>query len=99
MLDQNLCTLVTLSLRTIPFSAAGQKEFLERLAAVVEDVSGGLGIYYWEPAWVDNAALGSSCADNLLVRVRPSQYNYSRGRSVFYSVDSMDICNHQAPRQ
>lgn len=29
--------------------------------------SGGLGIYYWESAWVDNAGLGSSCADNLLV--------------------------------
>ena len=53
-------------LADIPFSVAGQEEFLEKLAAVVEDVSGGLGIYYWEPAWVDNAGLGSSCADNLL---------------------------------
>jgi arabinogalactan endo-1,4-beta-galactosidase len=54
-------------LSSIPFSVAGQEEFLEKLAAVVESVSGGLGIYYWEPAWVDNAGLGSSCSDNLLV--------------------------------
>lgn len=54
-------------LKSIPFSVAGQEEFLEKLADVVEGVSGGLGIYYWEPAWVDNAGLGSSCADNLLV--------------------------------
>ncbi|KAJ5085533.1 hypothetical protein N7532_010304 [Penicillium argentinense] len=54
-------------LTSIPFSVAGQQSFLQKLAAVVEGVSGGLGIYYWEPAWVDNAGLGSSCDDNLLV--------------------------------
>ncbi|KAJ5123347.1 hypothetical protein N7448_009444 [Penicillium atrosanguineum] len=53
-------------LASIPFSVAGQEEFLEKLAAVVESVTGGVGIYYWEPAWVDNAGLGSSCSDNLL---------------------------------
>lgn len=51
-------------LKDIPFSVAGQQTFLQRLAKAVEDV-GGLGIYYWEPAWVDNAGLGSSCDDNL----------------------------------
>ncbi|KAJ5524984.1 hypothetical protein N7494_011634 [Penicillium frequentans] len=54
-------------LASIPFSVAGQETYLEKLAAVVEAVTGGLGIYYWEPAWVGNAALGSSCANNLLV--------------------------------
>lgn len=54
-------------LSSIPFSVAGQTTFLTKLAAVVEAVTGGLGIYYWEPAWINNAALGSSCADNLLV--------------------------------
>ncbi|OJJ47490.1 hypothetical protein ASPZODRAFT_93971 [Penicilliopsis zonata CBS 506.65] len=54
-------------LTDIPFSAAGQTEFMEQLAAVVKDVTGGEGLYYWEPAWVGNADLGSSCADNLLV--------------------------------
>lgn len=54
-------------LSSIPFSVAGQTTFLTKLAAVVEAVTGGLGVYYWEPAWINNAALGSSCADNLLV--------------------------------
>ncbi|KAJ5585201.1 uncharacterized protein N7459_005001 [Penicillium hispanicum] len=54
-------------LQDIPFSVAGQETFLEKLAAVVEDISGGLGIYYWEPAWVDNGGLGSSCSDVLMV--------------------------------
>ncbi|KAJ5514776.1 Glycoside hydrolase superfamily [Penicillium fimorum] len=52
-------------LKDIPFSVSGQQTFLQRLAEAVEDV-GGLGVYYWEPAWVDNAGLGSSCDDNLL---------------------------------
>ncbi|CAI7564411.1 unnamed protein product [Penicillium discolor] len=51
-------------LKDIPFSVAGQETFLKKLAETVESV-GGLGIYYWEPAWVDNAGLGSSCEDNL----------------------------------
>ncbi|KAG0158824.1 hypothetical protein PDIDSM_6344 [Penicillium digitatum] len=51
-------------LKDIPFSVAGQQTFLQRLGNVVESV-GGLGVFYWEPAWVDNAGLGSSCDDNL----------------------------------
>ncbi|OJK00528.1 hypothetical protein ASPACDRAFT_78476 [Aspergillus aculeatus ATCC 16872] len=54
-------------LSSIPFSVAGQEEFLEKLAAVVEATTDGLGVYYWEPAWIGNAGLGSSCADNLMV--------------------------------
>lgn len=27
----------------------------------------GVGVLYWEPGWVGNAGLGSSCSDNLLV--------------------------------
>ncbi|KAJ5947094.1 arabinogalactan endo-1-4-beta-galactosidase A [Penicillium verhagenii] len=54
-------------LTSIPFSVAGQETFLTELATVVEAVTGGLGIYYWEPAWINNADLGSSCANNLLV--------------------------------
>ncbi|KAL4776278.1 Arabinogalactan endo-beta-1,4-galactanase A [Aspergillus nidulans var. acristatus] len=53
-------------LSSIPFSADGQETFLGRLAETLEDV-GGVGIYYWEPGWVDNAGLGSSCEDNLMV--------------------------------
>ena len=50
----------------IPFSAEGQAEFVRRVAGVVEGVQGGVGLFYWEPAWVDNAGLGSSCEANTM---------------------------------
>ncbi|KAL4930660.1 arabinogalactan endo-1,4-beta-galactosidase [Aspergillus undulatus] len=52
---------------SIPFSVEGQKTFIKDVADVLAGVSGGLGLYYWEPGWVDNAGLGSSCDDNVLV--------------------------------
>lgn len=52
---------------SIPFSAAGQTTWVEDVAQVVSGVSGGAGLFYWEPAWIDNANLGSSCANNLMV--------------------------------
>lgn len=54
-------------LQSIPISVEGQYIFMRKLADVVGEVDGGLGIYYWEPAWVQNAGLGSSCWDNLMV--------------------------------
>ncbi|KAH6675341.1 arabinogalactan endo-1,4-beta-galactosidase [Plectosphaerella plurivora] len=53
-------------LRDIPFSAAGQSEFIRRVAGVVSGISRGVGLYYWEPAWMNNQALGSSCDSNTL---------------------------------
>ena len=52
----------------IPLSADGQAMFVKEVAKVVEGVPGGrgLGVFYWEPAWVHNAGLGSSCADNTM---------------------------------
>ncbi|KAK5119753.1 hypothetical protein LTR85_007329 [Meristemomyces frigidus] len=50
---------------SIPFSAAGQTTWMTDVASAVED-AGGSGVFYWEPAWLDNANLGSSCADNLM---------------------------------
>ncbi|GAB7333591.1 hypothetical protein MBLNU13_g05161t1 [Cladosporium sp. NU13] len=47
--------------KSIPFSAAGQSNWLKSVAA-----AGGSGLFYWEPAWVDNAALGSSCPNNAM---------------------------------
>ncbi|CAE7105823.1 unnamed protein product [Rhizoctonia solani] len=52
---------------SIPFSAAGQAAWIKKVASIVAGTKGGVGLYYWEPAWIGNAALGSSCADNLLV--------------------------------
>lgn len=47
---------------SIAFSAAGQSTWLKSVAG-----TGGIsGLFYWEPAWVDNAALGSSCESNTM---------------------------------
>ncbi|RYP05812.1 hypothetical protein DL765_009727 [Monosporascus sp. GIB2] len=53
-------------LKSIPFSAAGQTTFIQRVASVVSSVPKGTGIFYWEPAWMTNQALGSSCESNTL---------------------------------
>lgn len=53
-------------LQPIPFSIDGQTTFLSEVANAVSS-AGGVGLYYWEPMWIDNGALGSSCEDNLLV--------------------------------
>jgi arabinogalactan endo-1,4-beta-galactosidase len=53
--------------KSIPFSAAGQTTWVKDVAAIVAGVKGGAGLFYWEPTWIQNANLGSSCADNLMV--------------------------------
>ena len=53
-------------LRGFALSWEGQVEFLKAVAAVVEGVPGGAGVFYWEPAWLDNAGLGSSCEANTM---------------------------------
>lgn len=41
---------------SIPFSAAGQVTWVKKLAAIVKAVPNGLGmgVMYWEPAWINN---------------------------------------------
>lgn len=51
---------------SIPLSAEGQTEWIQKVAAVLEDVDGGDGLFYWEPAWIGNDGLGSSCENNLM---------------------------------
>ncbi|KAF2401254.1 glycosyl hydrolase 53 [Trichodelitschia bisporula] len=53
------------SLRSIPFTPAGQVTWMQKVAEVVKAVPNGLGqgIMYWEPGWIDNASLGSKCED------------------------------------
>ncbi|KUI67913.1 Arabinogalactan endo-beta-1,4-galactanase [Cytospora mali] len=51
---------------SIPFSAAGQSTWLKDVASIVDNVDNGLGLFYWEPAWLNNAALGSSCESNTM---------------------------------
>lgn len=52
--------------KSIPISVAGQTTWIEDVAAIVAGVSNGLGLFYWEPAWIDKANLGSSCEYCLL---------------------------------
>lgn len=52
---------------SIPKSVAGQTTWVKDVAAIVAGTSGGNGLFYWEPAWINNAGLGSSCGDNLMV--------------------------------
>lgn len=53
--------------KSIPISVDGQIQWMKEVAKRVEGANGkGTGLYYWEPAWIDNAGLGSSCGWNLL---------------------------------
>ncbi|KAF7343488.1 Arabinogalactan endo-beta-1,4-galactanase [Mycena venus] len=63
------CSGVALSEPSIAISAAGQQQWVLDIKNVLAGLSGshGIGIIYWEPGWVGNAGLGSSCADALLV--------------------------------
>ncbi|KAJ8468721.1 hypothetical protein ONZ45_g6412 [Pleurotus djamor] len=65
----NSCGSTTMSENSIARSPAGQQQWVNGIRNVVQNVPGGrgIGIVYWEPGWVGNANLGSSCADNLLV--------------------------------
>ncbi|KDQ58683.1 glycoside hydrolase family 53 protein [Jaapia argillacea MUCL 33604] len=67
------CTGTALSEPTVPISIQGQETWVSDIRNVllevdsISPVAKALGICYWEPGWIGNAALGSSCADNLLV--------------------------------
>lgn len=50
----------------IPYSPDGQTAWMKEVARAVT-AAGGVGLFYWEPAWVSNPGLGSSCGWNLMV--------------------------------
>ncbi|OAL51705.1 hypothetical protein IQ07DRAFT_586068 [Pyrenochaeta sp. DS3sAY3a] len=52
--------------KDIPFSPAGQITWMQRTASTLSALPRALGISYWEPAWVHNAVLGSSCEWNCM---------------------------------
>ncbi|KAH8885133.1 glycoside hydrolase family 53 protein [Thozetella sp. PMI_491] len=52
--------------KSIPFTADGQATWIKDVANIVAGTSKGVGLFYWEPAWINNANLGSSCANNLM---------------------------------
>ncbi|KAG3113758.1 hypothetical protein PI124_g5489 [Phytophthora idaei] len=65
------CTKVTLS-ASYPVSAQGQSEWVVAVMKVLESLpsSLGAGIFYWEPAYLTVASLGSSCESALLFSVK-----------------------------
>jgi len=52
--------------KRIPLSPEGQTAWMKEVASACAG-AGCSGLFYWEPAWIDNAGLGSSCEWNLLV--------------------------------
>ncbi|RPB18328.1 glycosyl hydrolase 53 [Terfezia boudieri ATCC MYA-4762] len=68
-------TAFPIDLQSIQHTTAGQSTFIKQVAAIVDAAPSGLGLYYWEPAWIGHAHLGSACADNLMV----DQYGTVRG--------------------
>lgn len=58
------CSGVALSDTAISVSPQGQSTWVSGIRTVLQALSGGhgVGIVYWEPGWVGNAGLGSSCA-------------------------------------
>ncbi|KAF2194901.1 glycoside hydrolase family 53 protein [Zopfia rhizophila CBS 207.26] len=54
--------------KSIPLSVEGQTQWMKQVASKVTGIGSlGTGLFYWEPAWIDNAGLGSSCGWNLMV--------------------------------
>jgi arabinogalactan endo-1,4-beta-galactosidase len=51
----------------------------------------GRGVYYWEPAWLNNTSLGSACNDAILFQADYSAYP----KTIGYSRSSVDMfCEH-----
>jgi arabinogalactan endo-1,4-beta-galactosidase len=53
--------------KSIPINVDGQVQWMKEVAKRVAAVSRGTGLFYWEPAWIANPGLGSSCGWNLMV--------------------------------
>jgi arabinogalactan endo-1,4-beta-galactosidase len=55
--------------KSIPVSVDGQVQWMKEVAKRVAAVPSGkgTGLFYWEPAWIENPGLGSSCGWNLMV--------------------------------
>lgn len=64
-----VCSGTTLS-QSIAVSAAGQETWVSGIRTVLQGLPNGrgIGIVYWEPAWIGNAGLGSSCAVSVSFR-------------------------------
>jgi len=73
----------------IPYSVAGQTTWTDDVISIVQQVPFGLGrgVWYWEPAWLNNTSLGSDCEDAILFS---SDYSNPE-QTVGYSRSSVDM--------
>lgn len=77
----------------IPYNVGGQIEWMRDVVKVVKEVPHGLGqgVWYWEPAWLNNTSLGSACEDAILFRADysawPKTFGYSRPSVNFFLHD------------
>ena len=78
-----------LSEPSIPVSVEGQIEWVHKVADIVNQIPGGLGqgVNYWEPAWLNNTGLGSSCQSAILFNPDWSEYPKVTG----YSLESVNM--------
>ncbi|KAJ8575752.1 hypothetical protein ON010_g3464 [Phytophthora cinnamomi] len=81
------CENVTLS-ADYPVSPEGQVQWVNAIKEVLEGLPNGLGggIFYWEPAYIKVASLGSSCASALLFDVDWTNWPLTRA-TAFSSVN------------
>jgi arabinogalactan endo-1,4-beta-galactosidase len=65
----NPSTAFPADVKSIPISVDGQTQWMKEVAKRVVAVPNGkgTGLFYWEPAWIENPGLGSSCGWNLMV--------------------------------
>jgi arabinogalactan endo-1,4-beta-galactosidase len=73
-----------LSEPSVPVSVEGQIEWVHRIIGIVKGLPGGWGrgINYWEPAWLNNTGLGSSCQSAILFEPDWSEYPKVTGYSL-----------------
>jgi len=59
-----VCSGVSLSEPSIPVGASGQVQWFNAIKNIVNNLPNnrGKGVVYWEPGWLGNGALGSSCS-------------------------------------
>lgn len=73
----------------IPYNVEGQVEWMGKVIDIVKEVprSLGQGVWYWEPAWLNNTSLGSNCTDALLFYPDYSEWPITTG----YSRESVNV--------
>ncbi|WYZ35298.1 hypothetical protein EsH8_I_001574 [Colletotrichum jinshuiense] len=73
----------------IPYDVDGQIEWMGEVIRIVKEVPRGLGqgVWYWEPAWLNNTSLGSDCNDAILFEADYSEWP----KTVGYSRPSVNV--------